>query len=61
MLENIEKARKMLSGDTEARIDIENLVDEEHEDLEFTLTRNMFEKWVKLQLRQFERFLQETF
>ena len=44
MLENIEKARKMLSGDTEARIDIENLVDA---DLEFTLTRTRFEKWVK--------------
>ena len=50
LFESIEKARKLLSGDTEASINIDYLMNEE--DLNRKLTRDEFEQLVDPQVRQ---------
>ena len=58
MLETIEKARKMLSGDTESNINIEYLLNEE--DLVRKMQRDEFEQLVDPQMRQLSALLRET-
>ena len=58
MLESIEKARKILSGDDQARINIEYLMADE--DMVKTLTRQKFEEWIEPQVQKFTNFLIET-
>ena len=58
MLETIEKARKMLSGDTESSINIEYLLNEE--DLVRKMQREEFEQLVDPQMRQLSGLLRET-
>ena len=50
LFESIEKARKLLSGDTEANINIDYLMNEE--DLNRKLTRDEFEQLIDPQVRQ---------
>ena len=56
LLESIEKARKTISGDDEAKINIECLMNDE--DLRVTLTREQFEVWVNPQLQQLRNLLE---
>ena len=58
MLETIEKARKMLSGDTESSINIEYLLNEE--DLVRKMQREEFEQLIDPQMRQLSGLLRET-
>ena len=58
MYETIEKARKLLSGDSEAMIAIDYLLNEE--DLNRKLTRDEFEQLIDPQLRQFTTLLRDT-
>mmetsp|Transcript_43618 Transcript_43618/g.57784 ORF Transcript_43618/g.57784 Transcript_43618/m.57784 type:complete len:624 (+) Transcript_43618:73-1944(+) len=58
MLETVEKARKLLSGDTEANINIDYLLNEE--DLNKKLTRDEFEQLIDPQMRQFTTLLRDT-
>lgn len=50
LYETIEKARKLLSGDTEAHISIDYLMEEQ--DLNRKLTRDEFEQLIDPQVRQ---------
>lgn len=58
LFETIEKARKLLSGDTEASINIDYLLNEE--DLNRKLTRDEFEQLVDPQMRQLTTLLRDT-
>lgn len=58
MLETIEKARKLLSGDTEATISIDYLLNEE--DLVRKMKREEFEALIDAQARALTTLLQET-
>lgn len=58
MLETIEKSRKLLSGDTEANIGIDYLLNEE--DLNRKLNREEFETLIDPQMRQFTALLRDT-
>lgn len=58
LFETIEKARKLLSGDTEANISIDYLLNEE--DLNRKLTRDEFEQLIDPQIRQLTTLLRAT-
>ena len=58
LYETIEKARKLLSGDTEATISIDYLMNEE--DLVRKLKREEFEQLIDPQVRQLATLLRET-
>ena len=58
LFESIEKARKLLSGDTEASINIDYLMNEE--DLNRKLTRDEFEQLIDPQVRQLADVLRAT-
>ena len=58
LFESIEKARKLLSGDTEANINIDYLMNEE--DLNRKLTRDEFEQLIDPQVRQLATLLRTT-
>lgn len=58
LFEVIEKARKLLSGDTEASINIDYLMNEE--DLNRKLSRDEFETLIDPQIRQFTALLRAT-
>ncbi len=58
MYEMIEKARKLLSGDTEATINIDYLLNEE--DLVRKMKREEFEQIIDPQMRQFADLLNNT-
>lgn len=58
MYETIEKARKLLSGDTEASINIDYLLNEE--DLNRKLSRDEFEQLIDPQMRQLTNLLRES-
>ena len=58
LFETIEKARKLLSGDTEAPINIDYLMNEE--DLNRKLTRDEFEQLIDGQVRQLADLLRAT-
>ena len=58
LFETIEKARKLLSGDTEAQINIDYLLNEE--DLNRKLTRDEFEQLIDPQMTQFATLLRSA-
>lgn len=58
LFDTIEKARKLLSGDTEASINIDYLLNEE--DMNRKLTREEFETLIDPQVRQFTALLRAT-
>ena len=58
LFETIEKARKLLSGDTESNISIDYLLNEE--DLNRKLTRDEFEQLIDPQIRQLTTLLRAT-
>lgn len=58
MYEMIEKARKLLSGDTEATVNIDYLLNEE--DLVRKITREEFEQLIDPQIRALATLLRET-
>ena len=58
LFETIEKARKLLSGDSEASINIDYLMNEE--DLNRKLKREEFEQLIDPQVRQFADLLRST-
>lgn len=58
LYETIEKARKLLSGDTEAMINIDYLMNEE--DLNRKVTRDEFEQLIDPQMTAFTSLLRDT-
>lgn len=58
LYETIEKARKLLSGDTEAHISIDYLMDEQ--DLNRKMTRDEFEQLIDPQVRQLTTLLRAS-
>jgi len=58
LYEAIEKARKLLSGDTEASVNIDYLINEE--DLNRKLNRDEFEQIIDPQIRQLATLLRST-
>jgi len=58
LYETIEKARKLMSGDTEASINIDYLMNEE--DLNRKVTREEFETLIDPQMTAFTTLLRET-
>lgn len=58
LFETIEKARKLLSGDTEAHINIDYLMNEE--DLDRKLSRDEFQQLIDPQIRQFTTLLRAS-
>ena len=58
MLETIEKARKLLSGDTEASVNIDYLLNEE--DLNRKMKRDEFEQLIDPHVRSLTTLLRET-
>ena len=58
MLETVEKARKMLSSDTESSINIDYLLNDE--DMNRKLKRDEFEQLIDPQMRKLSDLLRET-